>query len=62
MEIAGVGADGGEYRAGDSARRLVGDLQGLTQYNPVGEAAIACLAFLAGDKPAVVGDVTVLDS
>ena len=62
LEIEGLATEDGKYSAGVSALRLVGDLQGLTQSNPVGEAAIAFLAFLAGDKPAVVGDVTVLDS
>ena len=50
-----------KYSAAFTVLRLTGDLQGLTQSNPVAEATTAFLAFLAGDKPAV-GDVTVLDS
>ena len=51
----------GKYSAAVAATRLAGDLQGLTQSNPIAEATATFLAFLAGsDKPAV-GDVRVLD-
>ena len=61
LQTAEAAREDKSYSAAVSGLRLVGDLQGLTQSNPVAEATTAFLSFLAGDKPAVVGDVRVLD-
>ena len=62
LEIEGLATEDGKFSAGVSELRLAADLQGLTTSNPVHEQTMAFLSFLAGDKPAVVDDVRVLDS
>ena len=63
LEIEGLATEDGKYSAGVSALRLVGDLQGLTTSNPVAEATVAFLSYLAGsDKPAVEAESRVVDS
>ncbi len=64
LDVADEAQQNGKFSASISGLRLAGDLQGLTTSNPVAEATQRFLAFLAGEggKPAVVGDVVVLES